>query len=333
MTNILVAGGAGYIGSHTCLNLFERGYTPIVYDNLINGHREHAKWGPFEPGDVRDRKRLDEVFRKYQPTAIVHFAGLIEVGQSVTDPASFFDHNVAGSITLLAAALDAGVDKIVFSSTCATYGIPKQVPIREDHSQLPINPYGQSKLMVEQVLKELGARKKLRSVILRYFNAAGADPESRIGEWHAPETHLIPLAINAALSNGPPLKVFGSDYPTRDGTCIRDFVHVSDLAEAHGRGIDHLLQDGPSLALNLGTGHGTSVNEIIEAIRATSKRDLPVEYHPRREGDPPELVADNALAKTRLGWEPRHNLASIIETAWKWHARGLIQAREQASAG
>lgn len=320
MTSILVTGGAGYIGSHTCLNLSERGYTPVVFDNLTNGHREFVQWGPFEQGDVRDRGRLDEVFHKYRPAAVVHFAGLIEVGQSVIDPASFFDHNVAGSITLFAAALNADVDKIVFSSTCATYGIPKQVPIPEDHVQLPINPYGQSKLMVEQVLRELHARKKLKSVILRYFNAAGADEQGRVGEWHDPETHLIPVAINAALA-GSHLKIFGSTHPTRDGTCVRDYVHVSDLAEAHGLGVEYLLRGGTSTAFNLGTGRGTSVNEIVDAIRTTSKKSLPVEFHPEREGDAPELVADNVLARTRLGWQPRHHLPSIIETAWNWHTQ------------
>ena len=324
MTNILVTGGAGYIGSHTCLNLSQKGFVPIVFDNLLNGHREFVQWGPFEQGDVRDRERLDQIFLKYKPAAIVHFAGLIEVGQSTVDPVAFFESNVSGSLALFAAAMRADVDKVVFSSTCATYGVPHGVPIREDHPQKPINPYGTSKLIVEQILKEVGTHKNFRSVILRYFNAAGADPEGRIGEWHTPESHVIPLAIEAARGTRPNFKVFGTDYPTRDGTCIRDFIHVSDLAEAHSRGIEYLIGGGASVALNLGTGHGTSVKEIVQAVELVSKKRLPVEYGPRREGDPPELVADNSLAKTTLRWEPRHTLSTIVESAWKWHSNANL---------
>jgi UDP-glucose 4-epimerase len=321
MTNILVTGGAGYIGSHTCLTLLQKGYTPIVYDSLVNGHKEFVQWSPFEQGDVRDRECLDQVIRNYKPTAIVHFAGLIEVGQSIRDPIAFFDNNVSGSLTLFSAALDAGIDKLVFSSTCATYGIPLEVPIREDHPQLPINPYGRSKLMVEQILNELSTHKGFRSVVLRYFNAAGADPEGRIGEWHAPETHVIPLAIEAARSGESSFKVFGSNYPTGDGTCIRDFVHVCDLAEAHSLGIDYLIGGGESIALNLGTGRGTSVIEIVKAIELASNKRVSIKYEPRREGDPPELVADNSLAKLTLGWEPRHTLESIVDSAWRWQTQ------------
>ena len=321
MTNILVVGGAGYIGSHTCLNLSEKGYTPVVYDSLLNGHKEFAQWGPFEQGDIRDRNRLDEVIRAYNPAAIVHFAGLIEVAQSVFDPIAFFENNVSGSLTLFAAAMHAGIDKLVFSSTCATYGLPLSGQLREDHPQEPINPYGRSKLMVEQVLSELSIRKDFRSVILRYFNAAGADPDGRIGEWHMPETHVIPVAIEAATGKRQKFKIFGSDYPTRDGTCIRDFVHVCDLAEAHSRGIDYLVNGGKNVALNLGTGSGTSVREIVNAIERVSGRRLPLEYGERRAGDPPELVADNAMAKDVLNWKPRHSLESMVESAWKWHTR------------
>ena len=321
MTNILVVGGAGYIGSHTCLNLSTKGYTPIVYDSLINGHREFVQWEPFEQGDVRDRDRLGHVILKYKPEAIVHFAGLIEVAQSISDPLAFFENNVTGALTLFAAALAAGVDRLVFSSTCATYGIPQEGSIREDHPQVPINPYGRSKLMVEQILNELGSRTNFRSVVLRYFNAAGADVEGRIGEWHTPETHVIPLAIETARGKRDSFKIFGSDYPTRDGTCIRDFVHVDDLAEAHRRGIDYLISGGQSVALNLGTGRGTSVREIVEEIERVSKRRLRVAYRARREGDPAELVANNTMAKAVLDWEPRHSLASIVDSAWKWHER------------
>lgn len=324
MTNILVVGGAGYIGSHTCLNLSQRGYTPIVFDSLVNGHREFVQWGPFAQGDVRDRERLDEVISNYKPVAIVHFAGLIEVSQSISDPMAFFESNVSGSITLFAAALHAGIDKLVFSSTCATYGIPQAVPIREDHPQSPINPYGRSKLMVEQILGEIGTRKKFRSVILRYFNAAGADPEGRIGEWHTPETHVIPLAIEAARGKRAHFRVLGSDYPTRDGTCIRDFVHVSDLADAHVRAVNYLVAGGSSVALNLGTGRGTSVKELVEAIEIVSKERLSVEHGPRRDGDPPELVADSSNAKKVLAWHPKHNLQSIIQSAWQWHSLASV---------
>jgi len=321
MTNILVVGGAGYIGSHTCLDLHNKGFTPVVYDNLSNGHAEFVRWGVLEEGDIRDRGRLDEVIGRHKPAAIVHFAALIEVGQSVEDPLSFFETNVAGTLNLLAAADATGVDKLVFSSTCATYGVPDAVPMAETHRQLPINPYGQSKLMVERMLADLDRYRGLRSAALRYFNAAGADPEGRIGEWHTPETHLIPLAIEAALGRRAGLKVFGSDYDTRDGTCVRDFVHVMDLADAHSRAVQYLLDGGETIALNLGTGHGTTVKELVKTIEEVTGRTVPVEYGARREGDSPVLVADNAKAREVLGWVPKHDLSSIIATAWSWHAR------------
>jgi UDP-glucose 4-epimerase len=321
MTNILVVGGAGYIGSHTCLDLSNKGFTPIVYDNLSNGHAEFVKWGPLERGDIRDRQRLDAVLREYRPEVIVHFAALIEVGQSVKDPTAFFENNVAGTLSLLAAAEDAGIGRLVFSSTCATYGMPEAVPMDETHSQLPINPYGRSKLFVEQMLGDLDRYKGFRSVVLRYFNAAGADPEGRIGEWHSPETHAIPLAIEAALGRRSGFKIFGADYDTRDGTCVRDFVHVMDLADAHSRAVQYLLDGGESVALNLGTGDGTTVRELLAAIGTVSGRGFPVEYAERREGDSPALVADNAKARSVLGWTPSHDLGSIIETAWNWHSR------------
>lgn len=320
MTNILVAGGAGYIGSHTCLDLFTKGFTPIVYDNLSNGHAEFVKWGPLAIGDIRDRGKLDEVLGKYKPEAIVHFAAAIEVGESVRDPGGYYDNNVAGTITLLRAAQAAGIDKIVFSSTCATYGIPSSIPMDEAHAQSPINPYGRSKLIVEQILKDLDLYQGFRSVILRYFNAAGADPEGRIGEWHSPETHAIPIAIETALGRRPHFQVLGTDYNTRDGSCMRDFVHVLDLADAHTRAIEHLLNNGTSNALNLGTGHGTTVKELLETVRGVTGKDFNITYGPRRKGDSPALVADNALARRTIGWSPRHNLQSIIETAWNWHS-------------
>jgi UDP-glucose 4-epimerase len=319
MANILVAGGAGYIGSHTCLRLSEKGHTPIVYDNLSNGHEEFVRWGPLERGDIRDRNRLDEVIGKYNPLAIVHFAALIEVGASAQDPGSFYENNVSGAVTLLRASQAAGINKFVFSSTCATYGLPLSTPIDESHSQLPINPYGRSKLIVEQILKDLDKYQGFRSVILRYFNAAGADPGGRIGEWHSPETHAVPLAIEAALGQREFFQVLGTDYDTRDGSCLRDFVHVVDLADAHARAIEHLLADGNSLALNLGTGQDTSVKELLAAVKSVSGRDFEIKFGPRRDGDSPALVADNALAKETIGWFPRHDLQSIITSAWNWH--------------
>jgi UDP-glucose 4-epimerase len=320
MANILVAGGAGYIGSHTCLDLFNKGFTPVVFDNLSSGHPQFVKWGPLEKGDIRDRKRLDEVLAQYEPSAIVHFAAAIEVSESIRDPGSFYENNVAGTITLLRAAQAAGIDKIVFSSTCATYGVPSSIPMSENHAQLPINPYGRSKLIVEQILQDLDRHQGFRSVILRYFNAAGADPEARIGEWHSPETHAIPIAIEAALGRRSHFQVYGTDYDTRDGSCVRDFVHVLDLADAHTRAVEYLLDGGVSQAINLGTGHGTTVKELLEKVGRVGGKRIDVRFGPRREGDPPALVADNRLAKRCIGWSPRHDLTSIIGTAWNWHA-------------
>lgn len=318
---VLVVGGAGYIGSHTCLVLAERGYQPIVFDNLSNGHSEFVRWGPLEEGDIRDRKRLDEVFATHRPDAVLHFAALIEVGESVKDPVAFYENNVVGALTLLSAAMSAGVDAFVFSSTCATYGLPDQVPMDETHRQVPINPYGRTKWIIEQALKDFGTYKGLRSVMLRYFNAAGADPEGRIGEWHSPETHAIPLAIEAALGRRDGFKVFGSDYDTRDGTCVRDYIHVLDLADAHVRAVDYLLEGGETVELNLGTGTGTTVKELLAAISVVSGRPFPVEYVGRRDGDSTSLVADNARAREVLGWQPRFSLEEIIRSAWHWHSR------------
>jgi UDP-glucose 4-epimerase len=323
MTNILVAGGAGYIGAHTCLELFNKGFTPITYDNLSNGHAEFVKWGPLEIGDIRDRNKLDGVLGKYKPLAIIHFAAAIEVGESFRDPSGYYDNNVAGTITLLRAAQAAAIDKLVFSSTCATYGIPSSIPMDEAHAQAPINPYGRSKLIVEQILRDMDLHQGFRSFILRYFNAAGADPEGRIGEWHSPETHAIPIAIETALGRRSHFQVMGTDYDTRDGSCVRDFVHVLDLADAHTRAIEHLLNNGTSQALNLGTGHGTTVKELLETVQHVAGREFDIKYGPRREGDSPALVADNTLARRTIGWSPRHDLQSIVGTAWNWHSNSL----------
>lgn len=318
---MLVVGGAGYIGSHTCLDLANKGFKPVVYDNFSNGHREFVKWGPAEEGDIRDRARLDEVLAKHKPAAILHFAALIEVGESVKDPVAFYENNVIGTLTLLSAAQAAGVKAFVFSSTCATYGLPQSVPLDEGHQQVPINPYGRTKYIVEQALADYDQYKGLRSVILRYFNAAGADFEGRIGEWHTPETHAIPLAIDAALGRRQGFKVFGSDYDTRDGTCVRDYIHVLDLADAHVRAVEYLLDGGDSVALNLGTGTGTTVKELLGTIETVSNRPFPVEYVGRREGDSTTLVANNDKARDVLGWSPKYDLTEIIQSAWNWHAK------------
>ncbi|OWV66959.1 UDP-glucose 4-epimerase [Rhizobium sp. R634] len=318
---VLVVGGAGYIGSHTCLDLANKGYKPVVFDNFSNGHREFVKWGPAEEGDIRDRARLDEVLAEHKPAAILHFAALIEVGESVKDPVSFYENNVIGTLTLLSAAQAAGINAFVFSSTCATYGLPQSVPLDETHRQVPINPYGRTKYIVEQALADYDQYKSLRSVVLRYFNAAGADFEGRIGEWHQPETHAIPLAIDAALGRRQGFKVFGSDYETRDGTCVRDYIHVLDLADAHVRAVEYLLNGGESVALNLGTGTGTTVKELLGAIEDVSNRPFPVEYIGRREGDSHTLVANNDKARDVLGWVPQYDLSQIIRSAWDWHAK------------
>ena len=318
---VLVVGGAGYIGSHTCLDLANKGFRPVVFDNFSNGHREFVQWGPVEEGDIRDRARLDEVLAKHKPSAILHFAALIEVGESVKDPVSFYENNVIGTLTLLSAAQAAGIHAFVFSSTCATYGLPQTLPLDESHRQVPINPYGRTKYIVEQALADYDQYTGFRSVILRYFNAAGADFDGRIGEWHTPETHAIPLAIEAVLGRRQGFKVFGTDYDTRDGTCVRDYIHVLDLADAHVRAVEYLLNGGTSVALNLGTGTGTTVKELLSAIEDVTERPFPVEYVGRREGDSTTLVANNDKAKAVLGWAPKYDLSRIIESAWKWHAK------------
>ena len=316
---MLVSGGAGYIGSHTCLALAEAGFRPVVFDNLSNGHAEFAQWGPLEVGDIRDATRLDTVFATWNPVAVIHFAALIEVGESVIHPARFYENNVAGALCLIEAARRAGVDKLVFSSTCATYGDPVAVPMDESHPQVPLNPYGHSKLMVEQILRDLDRLNGFSSVILRYFNAAGADPQGRIGERHQPETHAIPLAIAAAMGSNHGFKIFGDDYPTPDGTAVRDYIHVLDLADAHVRALRYLLAGKGSDVFNLGTGRGTSVRELVGAIKSVAGGSFDAQIAPRRAGDAPSLVADNRKARDVLGWSPRYSLDDIVRSAWVWH--------------
>ena len=317
---VLVTGGAGYIGSHTCKALSLAGYTPVTYDSLVHGHRWAVQWGPLVCGDVADGELLEEILRQYSIGAVVHFAGYAYVGESMSRPGKYFRNNIANTVTLLEAMEAVGVGNIVFSSTCATYGMPGELPIREETPQHPINPYGESKLVVERMLQWWGVAHPLRWAVLRYFNAAGADPDGEIGEHHEPETHLIPLAIEAALGTRGPLEIYGSDYDTHDGTAVRDFIHVTDLASAHVAALEHLNGGGESVALNLGTGRGYSVREVLAAVEDVTGRTVPVRNAPRRVGDPPQLVASAMRARELLGWAPCYSdLRTIVETAWRWH--------------
>lgn len=320
--NVLITGGAGYIGSHTAKIVARSGYTPVVLDNLSFGHRWAVKWGPLEEGDLADTGFVRGVLKKHAIEAVIHFAANAFVGESVANPRKYFHNNVVNTLNLLDAMTDQGIKSIVFSSTCATYGVPTQVPIAESHPQAPCNPYGESKLMVERILKWYGGAYGLRWAALRYFNAAGADPEGEIGEDHSPETHLIPLIIEAALGKRPRVDIFGADYPTPDGTAVRDYIHVTDLAGAHVLALKQLLGGTSSLALNLGTGKGHSVREVIAAVEGVSGKKVPVREAGRREGDPPELVADARRAAELLGWKPQYaDIRTIVSHAWKWAAR------------
>jgi len=319
---VLVTGGAGYIGSHACKALAGAGFQPVVFDNLSRGHREAVRWGPLVEGDLADRQRLCAALIEHKVEAVMHFAAYAYVGESVADPALYYRNNLGGTLSLLEAMREAGVGEIVFSSTCATYGIPDGVPIREDAPQRPVNPYGETKLAIERALHWYAAAYGLRSVSLRYFNAAGADPEGEIGEHHEPETHLVPLVLQAALGHGPHIEIYGTDYPTHDGTAIRDYVHVCDLAIAHLRALERLRGGGGSAAVNLGTGQGHSVREVIAAAELASGRKVLARAAPRRPGDPPALVADPSLAGEILGWHPQHSdLDTIIRTSLAWHTR------------
>jgi UDP-arabinose 4-epimerase len=318
--NILVTGGAGYIGSHTAKLLATRGHQPIVFDDLTQGHEWAVKWGPLERGTLVDADRLRDVFARHRIDAVVHFAAKALVGESMTNPSKYFHNNTVGTLTLLDAMRAAGVGTIVFSSTCATYGDPIRVPIDETHPQVPVNPYGESKLMVEKLLHWYGAVHGLKWVALRYFNAAGADPDGEIGEDHDPESHLIPLVIGATMGTRPPVTVFGSDYPTPDGSAIRDYVHVADLADAHLRALERLGRGTPSRAVNLGTGRGHSVLEVIDTVKRVSGKPVPFAMAGRRAGDPPELVAAPGRARDVLGWTCQYaDLDVIVQHAWRWH--------------
>ena len=320
--NILVTGGAGYIGSHCCKTLAQMGFHPVTIDNLVYGHQHFARWGEFIKGDAGNRADLKKCFRRHKIDAVMHFAAYAYVGESVEHPSKYYENNVRNTIELLRTAMENGVKTVVFSSTCATYGNPQKIPIDESHPQNPINPYGRTKRMIEEILADYQAAYGLNYTALRYFNAAGADPDAEIGEDHDPETHLIPLVLNVAAGKSKAIKVFGTDYATPDGTCIRDYIHVTDLAGAHILAIERLLDGAGSGVYNLGNGKGFSVLEVINRTRKITGKDIAAENADRRPGDPPVLIASNAKAVKELGWQPRYaGLDDIIATAWRWHQK------------
>ncbi len=323
MTTVLVTGGAGYIGSHACKVLAREGYTPVTFDNLSTGWEDAVQFGPFEKGDLTDRARLDEVFATYQPVAVMHFAALSQVGESMNQPGKYWHNNVAGSLTLLEAAVAAGCDKLVFSSTCATYGDQDNVVLDENCDQHPINAYGASKRAIEDMLRDFETAHGLSHVIFRYFNVAGCDPDADVGEYHQPETHLIPLVLDAVAGKRDALTIFGTNYDTPDGTCIRDYVHVMDLVDAHVLGLKWLENGKDSRVFNLGTGTGFSVREVINHSHAVTNREVPVIEGPRRAGDCTKLVSGSTRAEQELGWvAKRSDLKQMIEDAWRWHQTG-----------
>ncbi|GJD20759.1 UDP-glucose 4-epimerase [Rivularia sp. IAM M-261] len=323
MSTILVTGGAGYIGAHAVLALLNAGYEVIVLDNLSYGHRELVEevlQVKLIVGDTNDRALLDNIFSNHNIEAVMHFAAFIAVGESVTDPAKYYRNNVTGTLTLLEAMVDASIKKFIFSSTCALYGVPKFIPLTEDHPIDPISPYATSKWMVERILSDFDTAYNLKSVRFRYFNAAGADPDGKLGEDHEPETHLIPLVLLAALGKRESIYIFGTDYPTEDGTCIRDYIHVADLAQAHVQGLEYLLKEGESEVFNLGNGNGFSVREVIETAKQVTGKDIKIVERERRPGDPPILVGSTEKARQVLGWRPQYaDLKQIISHAWQWH--------------
>jgi UDP-arabinose 4-epimerase len=319
--NILVTGGAGYVGSHACKALAARGYVPITYDNLSRGNRWAVKWGPFEKGDIADLRQVRTVLEKYRPRAVMHFAAYAYVSESVEQPLLYYRNNFVDTVALLQTVVDFSIIPVVFSSSCATYGVPDRIPINEDHPQRPINAYGHSKVFVERLLADLEVACGLPWIALRYFNAAGGDPDGEIGEAHNPETHLIPLVL-AAAHTGAPVRVFGNDYNTLDGTCVRDYIHVSDIADAHVRALEYLLKGGKSCALNLANSHGYSIKEVIAVAERVCGRSILLEAASRRSGDPPILIGDADQARRLLGWKPIHSdLETQIRHAWNWMLR------------
>ncbi len=327
---VLVTGGAGYIGSHAAKALAQAGYQPVVLDNLSRGFRDAVQWGPLVVADVADRTAVRKALREYGIDAVMHFAAFAYVGESMEAPGRYFDNNVAGTLNLLEAMREAEVKKIVFSSTCATYGDPQHVPISEKHVQRPVNPYGESKLMVERMLHWYSSIHHFGAVPLRYFNAAGADPDGEVGERHDPETHLLPLALAAASGARSALDIYGTDYPTPDGTAIRDYLHVTDLAEAHVAALRYLDAGGPSDAFNLGTGAGHSVREMVKTVEQVTSRKVPVRECPRRAGDPVSLIADASKAVRVLRWSPQYSLEHMVRTAWEWNLKQESLARSSS---
>jgi UDP-glucose 4-epimerase len=319
---ILIVGGAGYIGSHVNKLLAKNSFKTVVFDNLVYGHRDAVKWGEFVLGDLADREQLGLCFRKYPIEAVMHFSAFAYVGESVVHPARYYMNNVANTLNLLEAMREANVRYFIFSSTCATYGVPQEIPIIEDHPQRPVNPYGRSKLMIENILEDYDKAYGIRHVNLRYFNAAGADPEGKIGERHSPETHLIPLAVYAALGINNDIRIFGNDYPTKDGTCIRDYIHVTDLSDAHIKALEYVKDKDMSNSFNLGNGIGHSVREIIDAVKRISGKDFKVIESVRREGDPPVLISNYKKAVEILDWRPHYaDIDTIVDTAYRWHSK------------
>ena len=320
MQNILVVGGAGYIGSHMCKYLSRNGYQPIVLDNLVRGHGQAVKWGPFIRGSLSDRGILNQVFSEYAISAVMHFAAFAYVGESVEHPARYYQNNVTETLHLLEAMITADIRRFIFSSSCAVYGEPEETPIFETHPLNPISPYGRSKLMVEQILDDFHRAYGITYISLRYFNAAGADPDGELGEDHRPETHLIPLVLKVALGQQDDIRIFGDDYATKDGTCVRDYIHIEDLARAHLLSLDRLLSDKEGGVYNLGNGAGYSVREVVEIARKVTGKPIPVKICPRRPGDCSVLVGSGLKARSELGWRPQYpDLYTIIDTAWAWH--------------
>jgi len=331
---VLVAGGAGYIGAHACKALALAGREPIVFDNMSSGHAHAVRWGPMVRGDIRNADQVRAAIREHKPDAVMHFAAKIEVGEGEKDPLGFYDNNVAGALNLVDVMLEEGVDKFVFSSTCAIYGDPERLPLTEDLPKRPVSVYGRTKLMVEQMLEDISRAKGLKFAALRYFNASGADLDGEIGEQHEPETHLIPNAIKAAIGMGGPMKLFGTDYPTPDGTCLRDYIHVTDLAEAHILAADKLAE-GQNLQLNLGTGQGRTVLDVLGAVQRATGKAVPYDVHPRRPGDAVALYADTTKVRDILGWTPRmSDMDTIVSSAWAFHRRawGLANQPPLATA-
>lgn len=315
-------GGAGYIGAHAAKALDEAGYRVVVLDNLSQGHKDFVRWGTFYEGDVSDAALLRKIFTTHEIGAVMHFAALTLVGESVTDPAKYYENNVLQSFILLREMVKHGIKNFVFSSTCAVYGIPERIPIPEEHPRAPVNPYGKTKLAVEHMLEDFSRAYCMRYVSLRYFNAAGAEYAAGIGEDHTPETHLIPILLDVALGRRKDVSIFGTDYPTQDGTCVRDYIHVADLAKAHLLAVKYLEKGGGSRAFNLGVGQGFSVRQVIEAAREVTGKEIKAVEAPRREGDPPVLIADSTEARSILKWKPEYtSLGDIISSAWEWHRK------------